>query len=143
MSRILFSWSPNLILLLVSLNFLGKRLLIEQWGIYLSAIVLSLFTTNPYDTLFFLGQKCLDPCPGSCGVQAVCTVDTHNPICSCSAGFTGDPFTRCLQEQRPPPPIPPRDPCNPSPCGLNANCRVQGSRAVCSCIKDYQVIHFS
>ena len=91
----------------------------------------------------FPGQKCLDPCPGSCGVQAVCTVDAHNPICSCSTGFTGDPFTRCLQEQRPPRPTPPRDPCNPTPCGLNANCKVRGNRAVCSCIKDYQVTDFS
>jgi hypothetical protein len=40
-------------------------------------------------------QKCTDPCPGTCGLQARCNVINHNPICSCPSGFTGDPFTRC------------------------------------------------
>ena len=75
-------------------------------------------------------------------MQAICHVESHNPICSCSQGFRGDPFTRCITEPvLPPTPPPPRDPCNPSPCGSNALCRVGGNRAVCSCIKDYQV-HF-
>lgn len=40
-------------------------------------------------------QKCQDPCPGSCGVNAYCNVYNHNPICSCIDGYTGDPFTSC------------------------------------------------
>jgi len=40
-------------------------------------------------------QKCQDPCPGSCGVNANCNVYNHNPICSCIDGYTGDPFTSC------------------------------------------------
>jgi hypothetical protein len=40
--------------------------------------------------------KCVDPCPGTCGVNARCEVINHSPICSCNQGFTGDPFTRCF-----------------------------------------------
>ena len=40
-------------------------------------------------------QKCRNPCPGICGFGARCHVGNHNPICSCPARFTGDPFVRC------------------------------------------------
>lgn len=46
-----------------------------------------------------INQKCLDPCPGTCGISARCQVVNHNPICSCLNGFTGDPFIRCIPEQ--------------------------------------------
>jgi len=46
-----------------------------------------------------INQKCLDPCPGTCGLNARCQVVNHNPICSCAAGFTGDPFARCLKQE--------------------------------------------
>lgn len=46
-----------------------------------------------------VNQKCADPCPGTCGLNARCQVINHNPICSCHAGFTGDPFTRCLKPE--------------------------------------------
>lgn len=39
--------------------------------------------------------KCTDPCPGTCGLNARCEVINHNPICTCSHGLVGDPFTRC------------------------------------------------
>ncbi len=42
-----------------------------------------------------VNQKCIDPCPGTCGLNALCQVVNHNPICSCRSGLTGDPFTRC------------------------------------------------
>lgn len=45
-----------------------------------------------------VNQKCVDPCPGTCGLNARCQVVNHNPICSCSPGYTGDPFVRCLHE---------------------------------------------
>lgn len=44
--------------------------------------------------------KCTDPCPGTCGLGARCEVINHNPICSCSPGMTGDPFTRCYPVPR-------------------------------------------
>lgn len=47
-----------------------------------------------------LNQKCVDPCPGTCGVNARCQVVNHNPICSCSPGFTGDPFDECVKPKR-------------------------------------------
>lgn len=46
-----------------------------------------------------ISNKCQDPCPGTCGLNARCQVVNHNPICSCSAGFTGDPFVRCVPEE--------------------------------------------
>lgn len=47
-----------------------------------------------------VNQKCIDPCPGSCGFNARCQVINHNPICTCADGFTGDPFVRCLQQRK-------------------------------------------
>lgn len=47
-----------------------------------------------------INNKCKDPCPGTCGLNAKCIVVNHNPICSCTAGFTGDPFIRCVQVER-------------------------------------------
>lgn len=46
-------------------------------------------------------QKCQDPCPGSCGVNAYCNVYNHNPVCSCIEGYTGDPFTSCYIKPTP------------------------------------------
>lgn len=40
-------------------------------------------------------EKCRDPCPGTCGQNAQCTVVNHNPICSCLPGYEGDPVTLC------------------------------------------------
>lgn len=41
------------------------------------------------------GNKCVDPCPGVCGIDAVCTVISHVPTCNCIAGYVGNPFTYC------------------------------------------------
>lgn len=55
-------------------------------------------TINPEcpSALACINQKCRDPCPGSCGSNAVCRVINHNPVCSCNPGFSGDPFRGCL-----------------------------------------------
>ena len=45
-----------------------------------------------------ISQKCQDPCPGTCGIDARCQVVNHNPICSCPSRFTGDPFVQCIKE---------------------------------------------
>lgn len=109
-----------------------------------------------------INLKCRDPCPGSCGANANCQVVNHIPACTCSDGFTGDPFTNCS-------PLPPskqtfgplvtanlpwpriceikrmtwcvlveptiiRDLCNPSPCGSNALC----SDGVCTCMPEFR-----
>lgn len=44
-------------------------------------------------------NRCIDPCPGLCGRNARCKVLAHNPICTCSADFTGDPFIECVRIQ--------------------------------------------
>lgn len=40
-------------------------------------------------------MKCRDPCPGSCGQNADCTVFNHLPACTCANGYSGDPFSHC------------------------------------------------
>lgn len=48
-----------------------------------------------------MNQKCRDPCPGSCGIQATCQVRNHSPVCVCPPGYVGDAFVACT-----PKPIP-------------------------------------
>ena len=40
-------------------------------------------------------NKCIDPCPGTCGINAACRILNHIPTCSCIDGYIGDPFTSC------------------------------------------------
>lgn len=47
-------------------------------------------------SLACINQKCTDPCPGSCGVNADCRVVSHTPNCVCVAGYVGDPFIQCI-----------------------------------------------
>jgi hypothetical protein len=105
-----------------------------------------------------VNQKCIDPCPGTCGSGARCNVLNHSPICSCPSGYTGDPFVQCLVErsenfsldflsilflQKSICPIleieddPQRDPCVPSPCGPYSTCRNVGNNPACSCVTGY------
>lgn len=44
-----------------------------------------------------INEKCVDPCPNTCGVEASCKTLNHNPICSCQNGYNGDPFVRCTR----------------------------------------------
>ena len=81
-----------------------------------------------------INAQCQDPCPGTCGINAQCAVQNHNPICTCPSGFTGDPFVRCILTPSPPPKA---DPCNPSPCGSNTLCTVLDGGPVCECMNDY------
>lgn len=46
-------------------------------------------------TLACINQKCRDPCPGTCGSNALCTVVSHNPKCLCPQGYIGDAYTVC------------------------------------------------
>lgn len=94
-----------------------------------------------------MNQKCIDPCPGTCGIAAKCQVVNHNPICSCPPEHTGDPFIRCtiigikvdslfnlvvntLFTEKD---ILVVNPCQPSPCGPNSECRQSGDSPSCSC----------
>lgn len=102
-----------------------------------------------------MNQKCVDPCPGTCGSNARCQVLNHNPICSCSPRYTGDPFVQCFLERsenhfnlfkeripifhilEPESDPPTGDPCVPSPCGPYSACRVVGNLPACSCLPGY------
>lgn len=107
-----------------------------------------------------VNQKCVDPCPGSCGQNTICQVRNHAPICSCNNGYTGDPFSRCYPIPRElsvrnnvvffnqfmnstiaPPTIVQqqsiREPCLPSPCGPNSQCRNINGHSSCSCLVNY------
>lgn len=98
-------------------------------------------------------MKCQDPCPGSCGISALCNVINHIPVCTCPEGYIGDPFTNCYPKPpesmflynaffynniyrktfvEEPPSL--KDPCNPSPCGSNALC----NNGICTCLPEYQ-----
>lgn len=46
-----------------------------------------------------INQRCQDPCPGTCGHNARCRVTNHSPICTCTQGYTGDPFHQCIPER--------------------------------------------
>ena len=83
-----------------------------------------------------VNQKCIDPCPGTCGLNARCQVVNHNPICSCPPKYTGDPFTRCspIKEE---PPVVPTNPCQPSPCGPNSQCKDINGSPSCSCLPEF------
>lgn len=39
--------------------------------------------------------KCVDPCIGSCGLNAECKVRFHTPQCHCINGYTGDATQIC------------------------------------------------
>ena len=97
-------------------------------------------------------NKCIDPCLGTCGINANCVVYNHIPVCSCLPKFTGNPERSCqvipsknyillsvefyifflvVHEG------PKGDPCVPSPCGPYSQCRVVNNYAVCSCQKNF------
>ena len=84
-----------------------------------------------------VNQKCVDPCPGVCGTYASCSVQNHNPSCTCDPGYTGDPFRYCTRITTLPVPTEVINPCFPSPCGSNAVCNERQRAASCQCIPDY------
>lgn len=44
-------------------------------------------------------NKCMDPCPGTCGQNALCDVYNHIPMCRCPQGMNGNAFIECLTYQ--------------------------------------------
>lgn len=83
-----------------------------------------------------INQKCRDPCPGTCGINAECRVVSHTPNCICIPGYFGDPFFQCNQ-QIARPTAEHLSPCTPSPCGSNAICKEQNGAGSCSCLPEY------
>ncbi|XP_065203536.1 neurogenic locus notch homolog protein 1-like [Planococcus citri] len=92
--------------------------------------------TDCHPTSACIGYKCIDPCPGKCGSDAVCAVVNHLPTCSCPPEYTGNPFSQCRpipSTEKPPT----KDPCNPSPCGPNSQCQAISQQANCACLPTY------
>jgi hypothetical protein len=44
-------------------------------------------------------NKCYDPCPGTCGQNAICDTINHIPMCSCPQGMAGNAFVECRPYQ--------------------------------------------
>jgi len=40
-------------------------------------------------------NRCVDPCPGTCGQNSLCNVINHTPMCSCPPGTDGNAFISC------------------------------------------------
>ena len=101
-----------------------------------------------------INRKCLDPCPGLCGVNAYCSVRNHVPLCICNQGYIGDPFSSCYRPTSKiscrsnycslptdflaTTPRPEIDPCRPSPCGINAECSNRNGVGYCTCYPGLQ-----
>lgn len=43
-------------------------------------------------------NKCVDPCPGTCGQNAECKTINHIPTCTCAKGFSGNAFVSCSKQ---------------------------------------------
>jgi hypothetical protein len=107
-----------------------------------------------------MNYKCIDPCSGYCGINALCKVINHNPVCTCPRGQTGDPNNRCFEigkleflgliststimtkknlVAKPPPYVSNEyiNPCNPSPCGPNSVCKNENENAKCQCLPEF------
>jgi len=79
-------------------------------------------------------NKCINPCIGTCGNNAICEVYNHIPMCYCPPEMTGNAFITChqvLQEQIV------KNPCSPSPCGPNSQCRDSNGQAICTCLPSF------
>lgn len=46
-----------------------------------------------------VSQKCRDPCPGTCGANAICEVFNHIPMCHCPQHMSGNAFVSCIPMQ--------------------------------------------
>lgn len=42
-----------------------------------------------------VNNKCVDPCPGTCGLNAECRVVNHSPTCTCLPGYIGNALSAC------------------------------------------------
>lgn len=96
-----------------------------------------------------INDKCVDVCPGACGVNSKCTPKDHVAICNCPPGTTGDSFVICKEignecksddecsEKKNTICVDGRcmEPCAKA-CGLKAECTVRDKRAICTCPTD-------
>ena len=41
--------------------------------------------------------RCVDPC--NCGINAICQVINHKPLCYCPPGYSGNPEIECQKRK--------------------------------------------
>ena len=80
-------------------------------------------------------SKCVNPCKqkNPCGINAVCNVVNHGPICNCLHGYNGDPNKEC----HPPPTgtVTEEIECD---CGPHSQRRERHGICTCSCLSGYR-----
>ncbi|KAK0080814.1 hypothetical protein PV325_013289 [Microctonus aethiopoides] len=102
-----------------------------------------------------LDKICVDPCPGSCGIDALCYTINHTLLCECPRCYYGDPNDKCQSFTEALDPSKEcenstscgmsekcildlcRNPC-PGSCGINAICTVLKHEPNCRCPKCYE-----
>lgn len=80
-----------------------------------------------------IGYTCRDPCPGACGLNTKCHIESHRPVCVCEDGLIGNPLICCI----PPESQKSKSPCSNKRCGINAICQDVGNSARCYCPTDF------
>ncbi|XP_054268495.1 stabilin-2-like isoform X2 [Macrosteles quadrilineatus] len=93
-----------------------------------------------------IGHNCVDPCLNYCGINTVCRVVNHQPVCACLKGFFYNQDIGCSPKRIPecqtnsycPEDRSCRlqkcvDPCQDGVCGNNTECHVKNHYPVCSC----------
>lgn len=82
-----------------------------------------------------IGQKCISPCDGACGHNALCSVYFHEPQCRCPEGLFGNPYVSC---NLPGPMVDEPVSCGENTCGINTECRKRGNALSCVCLKGFK-----
>lgn len=94
-------------------------------------------------------NHCINPCDKStCGLNAVCFVVNHEPICECEQDSQGDPYKICAKfECVKDSDCPDEEACTnnicqnscnlPRACGKNADCLSRNHIGFCSCSSGY------
>ncbi|XP_046661270.1 adhesion G protein-coupled receptor E1-like [Homalodisca vitripennis] len=90
-----------------------------------------------------INEHCEDPCKDACGLNTICKVIKHRPICSCSPEHVWDPLIGCqeIKECAIDEDCPSNHTCNNGECaetcnavcGLNTICIIKNNHAACSC----------
>ena len=100
------------------------------------------------------GKSCVDPCNHrTCGKNAICIVDNHEPVCKCPDElFEGNPnkecfsklcnistdcfpYHECDNENKC------SNPCNDMKCGQNEVCKTNNHQAECECISNFHKLN--
>lgn len=106
-----------------------------------------------------INGNCMEACRfDRCGVNALCKSFSHQAICTCAEGYTGNPHYECTNIPRQPTIVSPEcyndndcsnekacrnevcvNPCREdSSCAVNAFCSVNNHKALCRCPPGYE-----